>query len=316
MITSILIPCFNASAFLTHTLKAAIENMESQDEVIIVDYHSDDNSVHCARQFLKAAEVQHTVAINPGKGACSARNHALKLATGNLIQWLDADDILAPGKISLQRQHLIAGVNTLVVSPFQPFIGNPREGFIEDQRDWSCCTAKRPSDWLASGRMTIPACWLGHRSVFDAAGPWDTSLHMNQDGEYFARALAASDCLHYEPGALAWYRRGVAGSVSSFTPEKAGSLFKSIESIQKTALSLENSLRMRQMVANKYQHAIYTAFPHCEEGIAKARLELKNLPKPTISNPNTVSLMSKGFAFLFGWKSLNRLRMLKAQLSK
>lgn len=72
---------------------------------------------------------------------------------------------------------------------------------------------------------------------------------------------------------------------------------------------------MRQMVANKHQHAIYTAFPHCPEGMAKAKNELKTLPKPTISNPNAISSISKSFATIFGWRSLTRLRMLKAQLS-
>ena len=163
--------------------------------------------------------------------------------------------------------------------------------------------------------MTIPACWIGHRSVFEAAGPWDTSLRVNQDGEYFARTLASAERIHFEPDTQVWYRRGIADSVSSFTPAKADSLFRSIASIQKTALSLEDSPRMRQMVANKYQHAIYTAFPHCPEGMAKAKKELETLPKPNISNPNAVSALSKGFASIFGWKSLTRLRMFKAQLS-
>jgi len=312
---SILIPCFNASAFLEQTLKSVIENMAPQDEVVVVDDHSEDGSEQKAKHILKEAGVHYTVTRNPDKGACAARNHALALAKGSLIQWLDADDILGQDKIEKQRHHLQDGGKALVVSPFQSFVRDQKNGALEDQRDWSCPSNETPAGWLASGKMTIPACWLGHRSVFEAAGPWDTSLRVNQDGEYFARALAAADHLHFEPDAQAWYRRGVADSVSSFTPAKADSLFRSIASIQKTALSLEDSPRMRQMVANKYQHAIYTAFPHCREGMAKAKKELKTLPKPTISNPNAISSLSKGFAAIFGWKSLTRLRMFKAQLS-
>ena len=36
---------------------------------------------------------------NPTKGACAARNHALSLAKGDAIQWLDADDLLGEGKL-------------------------------------------------------------------------------------------------------------------------------------------------------------------------------------------------------------------------
>ena len=88
---SILIPCFNASAFLEQTLKSVIENMAPQDEVIVVDDHSEDDSEQKARHILQEAGVHHTVTKNPTKGACAARNHAFALAKGNLIQWLDAD---------------------------------------------------------------------------------------------------------------------------------------------------------------------------------------------------------------------------------
>lgn len=312
---SILIPCFNASVFLEQTLNSVIENMAPEDEVIVVDDHSEDGSEQQAKHILQAAGVRHTVTRNPTKGACAARNHALELAKGRLIQWLDADDILGQQKIAKQRLHLEGGSNTLVLSPFQSFVGDPQSGLLQDTRDWSCPATETPAGWLASGKMTIPACWLGHRSVFEAAGPWDTSLHVNQDGEYFARALAAADHLHFEPDTQVWYRRGVTGSVSSFTPAKADSLFKSVDAIHRTALKLEDSPRMRQMVANKYQHAVYTAWPHCPEGMAKAKKELKSLPRPNISNPNAISALSKGFAAIFGWKSLTRLRMLKAQMS-
>lgn len=315
VMVSIIIPCYNASAFLRQTLASVIENMAPQDEVVVVDDHSEDDSEQKAKHILQAAGVQHTVQRNPTKGACAARNHAMALAKGSLIQWLDADDILGQHKIAKQRRHLKGGSNTLVVSPFQSFVGEPRSGALQDHRDWFCPSNDTPLGWLASGKMTIPACWLGHRSVFEAAGPWDTSLHVNQDGEYFARALVAAERLHFEPDAQVWYRRGVSGSVSSFTPAKADSLFRSIASIQKTAQSIEDSPRMRQMLANKYQHAIYTAYPHCPEGMDKAKKALQALPKPTISNPNAVSFLSKGFAFVFGWKSLTRLRMLMAQFS-
>lgn len=171
------------------------------------------------------------------------------------------------------------------------------------------------ADWLASGKMTIPACWLASKHLFAEAGPWDTQLKVNQDGEYFARVLAKAKSVYFKPEVNVWYRRGVSGSVSQFTDEKAESLFASEESILKTALALEDSHRMRQMVANRYQHAIYTAYPHCPDGIAKAKTALRSLPKPTISNPNAVSLLSKVIAAVFGWRTLTRLRLLRNNLS-
>jgi hypothetical protein len=170
------------------------------------------------------------------------------------------------------------------------------------------------ADWLASGKMTIPACWLASKQLFAEAGPWDTQLNVNQDGEYFARVLAKAKSVYFKPEVNVWYRRGVNGSVSQFTAEKAESLFASVDSIHRTALALEDSNRMLQMVANRYQHAIYTAYPHFPDGIAKAQEKLQSLPTPTISNPNAVSPLSRFVSTTMGWKTLTQARLLRARL--
>lgn len=311
---SVLIPCYNAASFIEATLESVLANLELEDEVILVDDHSEDDSMKSARRWLEDKGVKNTVVLNPDKGACSARNHAFELSSGELIQWLDADDILAAGKIKQQKQHIKENLSTLVVSPFRPFTGDPVTGIISDGREWAVSSILTPSDWMASGQMTIPACWLGHRTVFENAGPWDNRLHVNQDGEYFARALAAADSVHYESGTEVYYRKGVSGSVSQFTADKAESLYKSVESIHRTALSLEDSTRMRQMVANLYQHAIYTAYPHCSPGQELAESQLQLLPTPDIQNPNAISPLSKAFTRVFGWKALTRARMLRNRL--
>lgn len=312
---SILIPCFNAAEFLRSTLESAIENMEDGDEIILVDDHSTDGSLQLARGFLQNANINFKAVTNPSKGACSARNHAFSHAKNPLIQWLDADDLLGKDKLKEQRLSLAGSPNSIVASPFYPFIGDPVNGAVSEERDWTCSEVMTGADWLASGKMTIPACWLASKQLFAEAGPWDTQLKVNQDGEYFARVLAKAKSVLFRPEVNVWYRRGVSGSVSQFTEEKAESLFASVDSIHRTALKLEDSNRMRQMVANRYQHAIYTAYPHCPDGIAKAQTTLQNLPTPTISNPNAVSFPSKMVSTVLGWRTLTRLRLLRNKLS-
>jgi glycosyltransferase involved in cell wall biosynthesis len=312
---AILIPCYNAADFLEATLQSAVDNMDEGDELVLVDDHSEDESLGVATRFLNQSGINFNATKNPSKGACAARNHALFISKNPLIQWLDADDILGKNKLKEQRFKLTNRPNSVVVSPFVPFIGNPETGAILENRDWSCPEVLTGADWLASERMTIPACWLGPRHIFEQVGPWDTQLKVNQDGEYFARILAKAESVIFNPEVTVWYRRGVSGSVSQFTAEKAESLFASEDSILKTALALEDSHRMRQMVANRHQHAIYTAYPHCPDGIAKAKKTLRSLPKPTISNPNALSFLSKLISNVFGWRTLTRLRLLRNNMS-
>ena len=313
--TSILIPCFNASPYIEATLDSVLSNIGREDEVILIDDHSEDDSLYRAQRWLQDKGTKHTVVLNTSKGACSSRNLAFTLSSGDFIQWLDADDILGKDKLKQQKLKLAGNPNSIVVSPFVPFIGRSGKRRPHEDRDWSCREVLTGADWLASGRMTIPACWIGPRAVFDRAGPWDESLKINQDGEYFARVLAGAESVIFKPEVNVWYRRGNSGSVSQFTSAKAASLFASVDSIHRTALALEDSPRMRQMVANRYQHAIYTAYPHCPDGIAKAQATLKNLPKPTISNPNAVSPLSKCISSIFGWKTLTHLRLLRNKMS-
>lgn len=312
MKASILIPAYNAAQYLEATLlSCADQGADVIEEIIVVDDHSEDDSQAVFSRVAKAhPEFAWKWFTNPNKGACSARNHALTMATGDWIQWLDADDILGTSKIRTQLNSLGCDSLSCCVSPFVPFVGSTKTGLFQDDRNWNCPTTISGADWLASGRMTIPACWIGPKAVFDQAGPWDESLKINQDGEYFSRVLAKAESVFFESEVNVWYRRGVSGSVSQFTSEKAESLFASVDSIHRTALALEDSPRMRLMVANRYQYAIYTSYPHYPEGLEKAKKELRNLPKPTISNPNAVSPLSKFISNVFGWKALTQLRLL------
>ena len=101
MKASILIPAFNAAAFLEETLKSCIlQGTETVLEIVVVDDHSEDTTLDVATSFAKAhPQFNFVIERNPGKGACAARNRAFALASGEAIQWLDADDILGEGKL-------------------------------------------------------------------------------------------------------------------------------------------------------------------------------------------------------------------------
>lgn len=316
MMVSVLIPCYNASPFLKDTLESCLLNLSPSDEIILIDDHSEDNSMDIARGILGESSIPFQIKTNTKKGACHARNMAYELSSGELIQWLDSDDLIGPNKIPLQREKLSHRPRGLAASPFIPFVGNIDSGTIAEDRVWPDERSISPADWLSQGRMTIPACWLGHRAVFDAAGPWNPELSVNQDGEFFARALASAEDVTFCPDAHVYYRRGVPQSVSTFTPEKAESLLESVKLIHSTALALEDSPRMAQMVANTIQHAIYTAYPHAKEKTAEVNELLQLLPKPTIHNPNAVSPFSKLINQVFGWKNLTHLRLLRKRLSE
>lgn len=309
MKVSILIPCFNAAQTLESTLRSCIcQGEDVVEEIIVVDDHSSDDSKSIFDQIAHDHPSFHWMwATNPSKGACSARNHAFRLSQGAFIQWLDADDILGPGKLRHQLQLISDSQNCIVACPFRCFAGSPETGLIDDLRVWELPTESEPAWWVAADTMIGSHCWLTPRNILTSAGSWDESLNINQDGEYFARVVASAKRVLFDDQVEVYYRRE-GGGVSKFCAEKADSLFRSIESMANTALQIEDSNRMRQMISNRWQHFIYTAYPHAPELRRQAEALLKELPTPTLPNPQTVSRASQLFSRLFGWKTLMHIR--------
>ena len=195
MKVSILIPAFNAA----HTLEATLESCVQQglgvvEEISVIDDGSTDRT---ANVFQKVAsghpDFRWRWASNPNKGACSARNHAFRLSQGAYIQWLDADDILGPGKLRHQLQLISDNQNCIVSCPFRCFKGSPEEGLIDDSRAWEWPTESEPAWWISEDPMIGSHCWLTPRNIVTSSGPWDESLNINQDGEYFARVVANAE---------------------------------------------------------------------------------------------------------------------------
>ena len=101
-LVSILIPAYNAQYWIPDTIRSALAQKWANTEVIIVDDGSRDSTLEIARRF-ESARVK--VVAQENRGAAAARNRALSLAQGDYIQWLDADDLLAPDKISEQLKY-------------------------------------------------------------------------------------------------------------------------------------------------------------------------------------------------------------------
>lgn len=109
-LVSIIIPCYNSGDRLSACLQSCLQQMYKHVEILFVDNNSTDNSRAIAQQLAVGASFPIRLLHCQAQGANSARNYGLTQAQGDYIQWLDADDALAPDKIALQvaalEQHL------------------------------------------------------------------------------------------------------------------------------------------------------------------------------------------------------------------
>ena len=309
-----MIPAFNASAFLEETLNSCVlQGSGTIHEIIVVDDNSEDNTLEVATAFAQIhPQFNFIIERNHGKGACAARNHAFHLSSAPAIQWLDSDDIMGPGKLKRQLAFLDRKPECLIASKWRRFEGDLNNLWPEEKGKWSATPkTSTPEEWLCADRMMIPAGWLGTKKLFESIGPWDESLNINQDGEYFTRAIAASKGVLFEGKSRVYYRSSLQNSVSKFSPEKATSLFTTAESFEATVKTLGQSPALNTAISNKYQQFIYRVYPHVPELRKKAENKVRKFGTPTTPLDLAESKFAKLFCWLFGWKLLVQVRRLR-----
>ncbi|HND62627.1 MAG TPA: hypothetical protein PLB90_14190, partial [Opitutaceae bacterium] len=162
-----------------------------------------------------------------------------------------------------------------------------------------------------TGAMMHPAAWLVPRAVAEHAGPWDETLTLNDDGEYFCRVMLASAGLAYcaDPAAKTYYRSGLAGSLSHQRGERARrSQFRSLELITSRLRAAEDSPRTRHACAGYWRRFVHDFYPAPSDLIRRAEAEVAALGESVGSPP--MGPRSHAVAALLGWRMLWRLRHL------
>jgi glycosyltransferase involved in cell wall biosynthesis len=246
-LVSILIPAYNAERSISETIRSALAQTWTRKEIIIVDDGSTDQTLAIARQF---ASQNLSVITQENQGASAARNKALELCQGDYVQWLDADDLLAPDKIAQQMQRLrdCPSKWTLLSSAWAYFIYRPHRARFIPTPLW--CDLS-PLEWLlrkmGQNLHMQTATWLVSRELTEAAGLWDTRLSLDDDGEYFCRVILASNAIRFVADAKVFYRQQGSDRLSSIdrSDKKLESQFLSMQLHVDYLRSFEDSKRVR-----------------------------------------------------------------------
>jgi len=214
-LVSILIPAYNAEKWIGETIRSALSQTWPRTEIIIVDDGSSDNTAEIARSF-ECSSIK--IITQQNAGPCVARNVAYALSQGDFIQWLDADDLLAPDKIERQMQRAQGGANSkmLLSAAYGTFYYSPKRARFEPTSVWQDLS---PINLLirkfTENAHIVIHSWLVSRTLAESAGPWDVRVRTDNDGEYSCRLVAASEKVLFVPEARCYYRKGLTGSYSS-----------------------------------------------------------------------------------------------------
>ena len=201
----ILIPCFNAERYVAAAIDSALGQTFKDVEVIVVDDGSTDNSLGVIERYRDLPAFRYET--GPNRGGNAARNRLLRLARGEYVQFLDADDVLHPGKVTTCLDAMTSHVD-MVYCDYD---------YVEDEVPRRMKLADPGPDLVEHFiRHNIATIAPLHRmAILRASGGFDESLRCCQEYEFHLR-LARTAWKHVRHVAVPLFAvRRVMGSVSS-----------------------------------------------------------------------------------------------------
>ncbi len=216
---SIVIPCYNASRFIGETLASVTWQSLSDWEVIVIDDGSTDDSRNVIEAWRERLGDRMRTEYGPNRGVSAARNSGTRLARGEFIQYLDADDLLRPDTL-LRRVNAIVAGGDVAYCDWQKLQENEDGSFTPGD-----VVARRmdevhpiPEIALFTTFWAPPAALLYRRSIVEAVGGWNESLPVIQDARFALDAALAGGRFVHVPGVGADYRVLRGTSLSSRDP--------------------------------------------------------------------------------------------------
>jgi glycosyltransferase involved in cell wall biosynthesis len=207
-IVSVIIPCYNSARWLPDTLASVAAQRGVDLDIIIVDDGSTDDSFQVAARVCPHARIIRT----ENRGASAARNLGTSYVQGEFVQYLDADDLLAPGKLAQQVAALEQSGADVAYGDWQRLVEHRPGEFIEGEM-------VRPA-LQGDPRIALlwfwcpPAAYLFRREIVNRVGSWNPRLPVIQDARFALDCALAGAKFTHTSGLMAFYRTHLQGSLS------------------------------------------------------------------------------------------------------
>jgi glycosyltransferase involved in cell wall biosynthesis len=200
---SVIIPTFNRSVFVKRAIESVLAQTCGDCELIVVDDGSTDDTADVIGAYGNRVHYMH----QPNSGVSAARNRGLHVASGELIGFLDSDDLWAPAKIAHQVNALdalgvdcgacltdcmITGATPASTSAFARAGLQVDSEYGELADPFKYILQRRPAIWIPS--------LLVRRSVLEEIGEFDECLTTTEDTDFIFRlALTTRFCYVSRP---------------------------------------------------------------------------------------------------------------------
>ncbi len=312
MKVSVVIPCYNAALFLGATLDSVFSQTQTGIEVIVVDDGSTDGTTGVLRAYANRVKVIH----GEHRGASAARNAGTRLASGEYIQYLDADDLLRADAIEHRVTALTTSGADVAYSDWQRLEedenGRYRPGETERRRIED--VHSDPEIALFSGFWAPPAALLYRRRIVDAIGGWNESLPVIQDARFLLDAALKGAVFVHVAEVGADYRVHRADSLSRRDPVAfVYDVYRNTCQVQEV-WQARGRLRdaQRRALLDNFDYVARTLFQHDAQAFEDTIGRMRALePVLRIGYPKIAAALARLFGYaiarrLLGWAATAR----------
>ncbi len=246
---SVIIPTYNRQKFIGAAIQSVLDQTFQDFELIVIDDGSTDQTVDVIRAF-SSDKIRYFYQSNRGRS--NSRNHALNLAQGQYIAFLDSDDLYLSGKLELQVGYMdahpefgmiytaaycIDGDGVLLNSVYEAVVS----GWIYKE-----------IAFFVPVTITLPTVMV-RREIFDKVGGFDEAMERFEDTDMWRRISR-----RYQIGALhertCHLRTHLDNALAAQSPDRIlTALDYYVNKIQKEDSDVGNILR-RKGIAKLYRY--------------------------------------------------------------
>ena len=281
---SVILPLFNGQRYVRGALDSVLAQTIPPCEIVVVDDGSADDGMAEVMQFSAPFPIR--VISRPHAGQSAARNAGAGAAEGELLAFLDQDDVWHPEHLArLCRPFAEDSTVGWVYSDFDEIDGDGRtvtlaflaeHGVRHPRQTLGAC--------LTEDLMVIPSATVVRRSMFESIGGFDPMLQGYEDDDLFVRAFRAGWRLVFDARSLSQFR--VHNASSSANGVFAESRRSFSRKLQETVIddARLNRYYVRDVIAPRFFHSCIDDYVKAVsqrdwEGARRLRTDLKHFAR-------------------------------------
>ena len=205
---SVITAVYNAERYVRSALDSILEQQAVDVECVVIDGGSTDNTVQIVESYGDRIDV---FVSEPDGGIYDALNKGLRLARGDVVGFLHADDMLAdPGALARVRERFAASPRAVAVYGDLEYVASDDASRV--LRRW-CAGPFKPSS-LRWGWMPPHPTLYFRRELVSTLGEFDVGLRIAADYEWMLRLLRSGRPVEYVPSLQVRMRVGGASNRS------------------------------------------------------------------------------------------------------